>query len=58
MNSVIGSDFDLTRGYLSDRLSKKAGLQLQNDCNQHGTINEGEAVETDAHLIPCQKIIH
>ena len=58
VNSVIGSDFDLSTGMLSSRLSDKAGSELQDACKQHGTIEEGEVVETDSYNLPCKRIIH
>lgn len=58
VNSVIGSEFDLADGYLSRRLSDKAGPELQNACTEHGSIGVGEVVETDAFKLPCKKIIH
>ena len=58
VNSVIGSDFDLSTGMLSSRLSDKAGSELQDACKQHGTIDEGEVVETDSYNLPCKRIIH
>ena len=58
VNSVVGSDFDLSTGMLSSRLSEKAGSELQDTCKQHGTIDEGEVVETDSYNLPCRRIIH
>jgi len=49
-------------GGLAGQLLEKAGVQLQKDCQQliaeHGALESGMAVYTDAGLLPCKAVIH
>nr|XP_020635225.1 poly [ADP-ribose] polymerase 14-like isoform X2 [Pogona vitticeps] len=49
-------------GGLADALSKVAGPQLQNECDnlvrQHGRLRPGCAVITSAWNLPCKQVIH
>jgi len=57
----VNPDLVLENG-LAGQISAKAGEQLQQDCGQliaeHGVLEKGMAVYTEAGLLPCKAVIH
>ena len=52
----------LLEGGLAEQVLEKAGEQLQRDClqliDEHGVLESGMAVYTDAGLLPYKAVIH
>ena len=59
MVCITSSDFDFSQNERSQKLSKKAGTDLQSACNSRETLGKGKIqAETDGFKLPCNKVLH